>query len=198
MHRFLSLIPSLHQPALWPLSIIPELRRLRQDYLWVTLRLCVHHKTLHNRQQWGKWDGSADNRLTAFPEDLGSVSRTHTITHKLTITWNSSSRASDALFWPPQHLHSHALTHTDTHMHSFTPFRFNYILKLFSFNYLCVYGCMWVPVPMVVTDILPSPHSDLELQVVGSQLMWVLGIELKEVWAFNQWASFQVPLSKDL
>jgi hypothetical protein len=40
-------------------------------------------------------------RLTAFAKDLGSISRTHMVANNLIS--KSSSRKSDALFWPPQH-----------------------------------------------------------------------------------------------
>lgn len=43
----------------------------------------------------------------------------------LTMRWNSSSRGSNASFWPPQELHAHgaqkltqAYTYTHTHKHS--------------------------------------------------------------------------------
>lgn len=46
--------------------------------------------------------------LVALLEDLNSPPSTHT---KLTVTYNSRSRVSEALFWLQEHIQAHTCTH---------------------------------------------------------------------------------------
>ena len=92
--------------------------------------------------------------LTALPEGLSSLPITHT--RQLTTACNSSSRGSDALFWPPrapEHLwhlltqtHSYISTHPCTEIHAYTyvpiwTHTHEYVLTCMS-RHTCSFTCI--------------------------------------------------------